>query len=68
MSGNEVRKIVEKAEKALLNVRIGEVVRKNKLLDKKKNEAIGTLKDKLPERLHETLVKVNEDSRLQGIA
>ena len=36
MTGNEARKIIEKAEKALLNIRIGEVVKRNKLLDKKK--------------------------------
>ena len=52
MSGNEVRKVIEKAEKALLNIRIGEVVRKNKLIDMKKNEAIEALKEKLPENLH----------------
>ena len=63
MSGNEVQKIVEKAEKALLNIRIGEVVKKNILLDKKKDEAKRTLKDKIPERLYETLLKVNEDRR-----
>ena len=60
MTGNEARKVIEKAEKALLNVRISEVVKKNKLLDLKKNEAIRSLKEKLPERLHKELVEINE--------
>ena len=60
MSGNEVRKVIEKAEKALLNIRIDEVVRKNELIDLKKNEAIEALKEKLPESLHKKLVEVNE--------
>ena len=38
MSGNEARKIIEKAEKALLNIRISEVVKKNNLLDLKKSK------------------------------
>ena len=49
MSGNEARKIIEKAEKALLNVRISEVVRKNNLLDLKKSRAVELLKEKLPD-------------------
>ena len=55
MTGNEARKIIEKAEKALLNVRIGEVVKKNHLLDKKKEQIIRTLSEKLPEGLHKTI-------------
>ena len=39
MKGNEARKVIEKAERALLNIRIGEVARKNKILDKRKEDA-----------------------------
>ena len=61
MNGYEARKILEKAEKALLNIRIGEVVRKNKVLDKKKIEVNEALKEKLPERLHNRLMEINEE-------
>ena len=61
MTGNEARKIIEKAEKALLNVRIGEVVRKNHLLDLKKSQVVRTLSETLPEGLHKKIVKINEE-------
>ena len=61
MSGNEARKIIEKAEKALLNVRISEVVRKNNLLDLKKSRAVELLKEKLPDGIHKEITKINEE-------
>ena len=60
MSGNEARKIIEKAEKALLNIRISEVVRKNNLLDFKKSKSIEALKEKLPDGIHSKIVEINE--------
>ena len=38
MQNAEAQKIVEEAEKALLNIRIGEVAKRNSLLDKKKEK------------------------------
>ena len=40
MQNAEARQIVEKAEKALLNIRINEVVKKNKILEYRGEKAI----------------------------
>ena len=60
MQNAEARKIVEKAEKALLNVRISEVVKKGKILKYRENKAIEELKNKVPNGTVETLKKINE--------
>ena len=61
INGKEARKIIKQAEKALLNVRISEVVRKNKLLDQKKDEAIKTLREKLPVGIQKKIEEINEE-------
>ena len=61
MKGNEARKIIEKTEKALLNIRIGEVARKNQVLDRRKEEIVKELEDILPERINEKIKEINEE-------
>ena len=60
MQNAEARKIVEKAEKALLNVRISEVVKKSKILKYREEKAIEDLKKEIPEETVEMLKKINE--------
>ena len=54
------RRIIEKAQKALLNVRISEVVSRNNSLEKKKQTAIEDLQKKIPENLHKKILEINE--------
>ena len=61
MKGNEARKIIEKAERALLNIRIGEVARKNKILDKRKEDAEKELERILPENIKSKIREINEE-------
>ena len=60
MKNAEARKIVEKAEKALLNIRISEVVRKNKILKYREEKVIEELQRNIPNETVETLKKINE--------
>ena len=60
MKGNEARKIIEKAEKALLNIRISEVVKKNNFLERRKSQASQELSEEIPQELHRKLIEVNE--------
>ena len=60
MQNAEARKIVEKAEKAFLDVRISEVVKKGKILKYREDKAIEELKNKVPNGTVETLKKINE--------
>ena len=59
----EARKIVEKAEKALLNIRISEVVKKNKILQYREEKAVEELNKEIPEGIVEKLKKINEVRR-----
>ncbi len=67
MKSREAKEIVRKAEKALINTRIGEVIRKNKLLEKKKIHATEKLKQILPPNLHNTIVILNERRQLNEL-
>ena len=60
MQNAEARKIVVKAEKALLNLRISEVVKKNTVLRYREEKAIEDLKREIPNEVVETLKKINE--------
>ena len=63
MQNAEARKIVEKAEKALLNIRISEVVKKNNILKYREDKAIEELRNVIPMEIVETLRKMNEVRR-----
>ena len=60
VKGNEARKIIEKAEKALLNVRISEVIRKKNTLQRKKEKASEELRSRIPNDVHKKLIEINE--------
>ena len=59
VEGNEARKIIERAEKALLNISISDVVRKKNQLEKRKQDTISNLKTTLPNNLHENIINLN---------
>ncbi len=63
MHGPEARKIIEKAEKALINIRIGEVIRKNKTLEKKIQDVAENLRSILPNNTHSKIVEINENRK-----
>ena len=60
MKSNEARKIIVKAEKALLNVRISEVIRKKDTLERKKRRVSEELKRRIPTEIHTKLIEINE--------
>ena len=54
--GNDARKIIKRTEKALLNIKISEVIKKKDLLQQKIQKTCDSLKEKLPRNLHGTIV------------
>ena len=60
MQNAEARKIVEKAEKELLNIRISEVVKNNTVLKYREEKTVEDLKKKVPNEIVEKLKKINE--------
>ena len=57
VTGDAARKIIEKA---LLNVRISEIVKKKEFLEKRRIEITEDLKTKLPENIYEKITELNE--------
>ena len=65
MKNAEARQIIEKAEKALLNIRISEVVRKNNAIRKRETKLVEALQEPIPSGLKETLSELRRSSKSQ---
>ena len=64
--GNEARLIIHKAEKAILNIRISEVITNIATLKKKIDRYRTTLQETLPTELIENIEASNERRRIQA--
>ena len=61
VQGREARNIINRTEKALLNVSISEVIKKKEQIEKEKEKLIVDLRSKLPINTHQSIININKE-------